>query len=159
MGGDPERAVLLFERSLELRRSLGDEYGIASACYNLGVIAQKQGRLEDAVSLFCGSLGRSLKLGDEVSVLQTFASLAAVFVSLGDLSKAAGILSAIAGIASAHGQYLPPADQPDYDRTLAQVRSELNPHDFAAAWDEGRTLSLEEAVYYATGPSDLKETT
>src|SRR5437762_911670 len=44
---------------------------------------------------------------------------------------------------------LDPGDQPEYERDLAFVRGLLDEATFQARWNEGRTISLEQAVAYA----------
>jgi hypothetical protein len=42
-----------------------------------------------------------------------------------------------------------PAAQPAYDSTIASLRSELGEARFAANWEEGEALTLEQAAAYA----------
>ena len=44
---------------------------------------------------------------------------------------------------------LPPADDEAYERNLASARAQLSEAAFNAAWDEGRALSMEQAIDYA----------
>jgi hypothetical protein len=39
----------------------------------------------------------------------------------------------------------------EYERTLASVQAALDPATFAAAWEEGRAMSWQQAVTYAFG--------
>jgi hypothetical protein len=47
------------------------------------------------------------------------------------------------------GATLPPDGHPAYERTLAATRAQLDEATFAAAWEAGRALSLEQAIAYA----------
>ena len=40
-------------------------------------------------------------------------------------------------------------DQVEYDRNVAAVRAQLDEATFAAAWAEGRAMTLEQAIDYA----------
>ena len=44
---------------------------------------------------------------------------------------------------------LPPAHRAEYDRRVAAARAALDETTFAVAWEEGRALSLEQAVTFA----------
>ena len=44
---------------------------------------------------------------------------------------------------------MPPSDRAEYERDLAAARAKLSEDAFAAAWAEGRTMTLEQAVEYA----------
>jgi ABC-type transport system substrate-binding protein len=37
----------------------------------------------------------------------------------------------------------------DYDRALAAARTEVDPNTWAAAWAEGKAMTLEQAIAYA----------
>jgi len=54
------------------------------------------------------------------------------------------------------GRIMDPADQVEFDRTLAMVRAQLDEAAFNAAWAEGRKMTLEQAVEYAL--ENLKST-
>jgi hypothetical protein len=51
------------------------------------------------------------------------------------------------------GTFHKPADQPEIDRIVAAVRTQLDPAAFEAAWAEGRRLTLAQAVTEALGES------
>ena len=44
-----------------------------------------------------------------------------------------------------------PHERPLYDRTVAAVRAALGEREFAAAWDAGRTMTVDQAVATALG--------
>ena len=44
---------------------------------------------------------------------------------------------------------MPPEDRPAYDRSLGAVRDLLSEGALAAAWAEGRAMTLEQAIEYA----------
>ncbi len=46
-----------------------------------------------------------------------------------------------------------PADRLEYERSVAAVRSTLSEEAFAAAWAEGRAMTLEQAIAYALEPT------
>jgi len=54
---------------------------------------------------------------------------------------------------------LPAWFKPDYDRALADARLQLGEESFAAAWAEGRAMSVEQAIEYAleeaSGPTGV----
>ncbi len=39
-----------------------------------------------------------------------------------------------------------PADRADYDRIVATVRAQLGEEAFAAAWEAGRAMTLDDAI-------------
>jgi len=49
----------------------------------------------------------------------------------------------------ARGCRTDPSDQECHDRNMASTRAQLDDSQFAAAWAEGRAITLEQAVEYA----------
>jgi hypothetical protein len=75
--------------------------------------------------------------------------LAAVAVGQAQPERAAHLFGAAEGLRAAMGAPLPPADRTEHDRSVAAVRSALGEEAFAAAWAEGRALTLEAAITLA----------
>ncbi len=46
------------------------------------------------------------------------------------------------------GLPLPPNERDQYDRDVAEVRQTLDETTFSAAWTQGRSLTLEQAIAY-----------
>lgn len=79
-------------------------------------------------------------------VLEALAGLAA----LAESDEEAARLFGAAEAAREHmGVVRPPVDQGAYEADVALVRERLSEEDFERAWDEGRAMTLEEAVAYA----------
>jgi hypothetical protein len=49
---------------------------------------------------------------------------------------------------------LPPGEQADYDRMVSTTRAQFDETTFAAAWAEGQTMTLEQAIAYALNEGD-----
>ena len=62
---------------------------------------------------------------------------------------AARLFAAAEAFREVIGAPRPPSEQEDHRRTLRRVRKMLDEEAFAAAWEEGRAMSLDEAVTYA----------
>ena len=59
------------------------------------------------------------------------------------------LLSAAGALRISIGSVIDPADQPDYQKRRAALREKLGQERFAGLWEEGRALSLEQAIMYA----------
>ena len=66
-----------------------------------------------------------------------------------DARRAALLFGAAATLRATLGAPLPPIDRPVYDRHLAAARTRLGEAGWAAAWAEGRNMSLDQALAYA----------
>jgi hypothetical protein len=47
------------------------------------------------------------------------------------------------------GAHLSPGDRPDYDRNVAIACAAMSKEAFEAAWQEGRAMTLQQAIAYA----------
>jgi hypothetical protein len=63
--------------------------------------------------------------------------------------RAARLLGADEANRERIGAFLQPSDTPEYHRIRAEVRAHLDDTAFAAAWAEGRSMTLEQAIAYA----------
>ena len=125
--GEGERARALYEEALALRRALGDRRGSGIVLGNLGGLAPQQGDLPRAERLFAEGLEEFRHLGEPRHIAWLLNNLA---------------VEAMAGVGIASG----PAAASDYERIVATARGQLGDEAFAAAWEAGRALPLEEAV-------------
>jgi hypothetical protein len=82
------------------------------------------------------------------SVLDAFASLLHQEQPEG---HAARLWAAVTTLREAIGAARPPVAQERFDREVAEARVALGEIAFAVAWDEGRVLTLEQAIEYALG--------
>jgi non-specific serine/threonine protein kinase len=90
--GDYARASALLEQSLELRRELGDEGGVAAALNNLALVAVAQGDLSRGRALHEECLAVLRALDDRPRIGQSLNNLALVAHQEGDDVRAAALL-------------------------------------------------------------------
>ncbi len=148
---DDAAARSLFEESLTLRRQLGDKLGIAMSAGNLAIVAFRQGEHAAARVLLEESLAIDRDLGDKrgsAGELEIFGLLAA---AQGDAGRSARLLGAAEVLREAIGAPLTPVERAmwDYERHVAAVRAALGREGLAAAWNEGRAMTYEQAVEHA----------
>jgi tetratricopeptide (TPR) repeat protein len=146
---DYPAARALLEESLAIHRELGDRYGIATSLSNLGLVAYEQGDYPAARALYEESLATRRELGDRSGsgIAVSLEGLAAVAASLGDSLRAARIWGATERLRAEIGTPLTPNERSRYDRYVAAARiSSRDDAAFDNAWQEGRGLTLEQAI-------------
>jgi len=144
--GQYARATALYEESLALKRATGHQGGIAISLGNLGVVALMQGDLAGAAMLFRESLALKREARDREGLATTLEEMGAIAHAWGQPERAARLLGAAARLRDAIGASQRSDVWPHYEATVAAVRRALGEAAFAAAWAEGRALSLEQAV-------------
>jgi ATP/maltotriose-dependent transcriptional regulator MalT len=147
--GDLERARILHESNLGQAQALGFKETEAATLGSLAMIAAEQGRVEDALALGKQNLLAYRDLGSLQGIAQSLCGRAsALVVLLGKADAAARILSCFEaqrekiGVGEAWVARL-------NEQTLSAIRARLDESTFAEAWEEGRALTIDEAVAVA----------
>jgi tetratricopeptide (TPR) repeat protein len=151
---DHARAVTLFQESLALGRELGEKRLIAIVLVNLGNSAQAQGNAAQAAAQYAESLTLCQAIGLPWLVAYGLEGMAGVSKAQGQPEQAAHLFGAAAALREAISAPLPPADHARHDHAVAAVRVALGEDAFAAAWEAGRTMPLEQAVAEAISMGD-----
>jgi non-specific serine/threonine protein kinase len=157
--GDTAAAAALYEESLALCRDLGSMGFIvthmAGVLYHLGEIALDQGDWVLAQTHLAASVRAALHWGKEAEwwiadALEGYGALAAV---QGAPRRALRLAGAAAALRERERGTRPlsPREQVTRDRRLAPARHALSAEEQAAAWAEGQTLPLEQAIAEALG--------
>ncbi len=142
-------AKTLFEESLLLFQTLGDNNSAAFGLGNLGFVALDQGDVERALPLFTQSLAAFCEAQDKEGIPYGLEGLAGSAAMQGKARRAAHLWGAAAALREATGAPFPDVDRVRYERFIVVSRSALGDAGWQAAWDEGRAMSLEQAIAYA----------
>ncbi len=143
--GDYERATRLVEESLELRRQLGNKWGMGVSLGTLGWAAMRQEDWKRAMARLSESLEVRQEIGDKGGSAWCLERLAEVALAQRQAEKAVHLLGAAAALRSSIGSVIDPADRSAYESTLASLRAELGNERFATIWNKGHALTLEQA--------------
>jgi hypothetical protein len=109
--------------------------------------ALDQGRVEDAVSPAESSYRIFRDLGDLLNIAECVCSFARVLALVGKAEAAARVLASSAAMLEDVGEspFLASKSQ----KALTAIRHQLDEAAFADAWEQGRTLTADEAVALA----------
>jgi predicted ATPase/DNA-binding CsgD family transcriptional regulator len=157
--GDTTTARLLLEQSCKRYRELGNERRIAMTLSHLGKVLVAEGDLAAARAVYEESLILESRVDAEYSFLEiapALEGLAAVVAAQGESTWAARLWGRAEAQRETIKTPLPPRYRADYEQTVALARSQLDEPSFAAAWAEGRALTLEQVVV-ARGPVTIPE--
>jgi non-specific serine/threonine protein kinase len=146
---DDARAQALLEQSLAILRGLGDRAFTAWCLSVLGRVATAQRDTRGAVACFTEALSLFRMLSQRDGVVNALEGWAGLAAACGDARRAARLFGAAEGVRSDIHRPLAPCDRPEYERAVAAARAQLDGVTFTAAWTEGRTMPLEEAIAYA----------
>ncbi len=142
-------AQACFAEALSLARDAGLQQGVLAALYHLGRVAQRLGRRPEAMDYFQQSL-RLARAGDDREMMaRSLAALGGAAVRQTHLDRAALLLGAACAQLDRLAIILMPPDQREIDQWVEAARSALGESAFAAAWQAGQALPLEQAMELA----------
>jgi predicted ATPase/DNA-binding CsgD family transcriptional regulator len=155
--GDYEVGRVFYEESLTIRRAQGDKRGIAACLGNLGLLSIEQGNHRSAAVFLRESLNMSREVGSKQGVIERLAGLAGVAVAEGQPKRVARLLGAAeVGLGKIGGHWYT-HDRLEFESRVKAARVALGDAAFAAAWAEGRAMTLEQAIEYALAPTETLE--
>ena len=157
--GDTTTARQLLEQSCARYRELGYEPRIAWTLSLLGRVLVAEGDLAGARTFYEESLFLERRVNFDRSyfdIAPALEGLAAVVAAQGESTWAARLWGRAEAQRETIYTPLPPLYRADYEHAVALARSQLAEPSFAAAWAEGRAMTLEQVVV-ARGPVTIPE--
>jgi len=157
--GDPATARSLLEESMMLLKEMGhlkggaDSLSVADSLCALGRVIATEGNHTAARALFEESLAFGAT-ADKLALAPSLEGLATVVAAQGEATWAARLWCAAAAQRDAYGTPLLPVFRTEYERAVTAASTQIGEKTFAAAWAEGRTMTLEH-VLAAQGPVSM----
>lgn len=146
---DLTRAGSYYTESLDLFKDLGDRMRQSAVLRSLGHVVRGQRQYELARHYYQRALLLGQEASSEVAVLTCLAGLAGLAVAEGVLERGAILFGVVDALLRQFRGPMPPADEAEQERYLAQARTLLGAERLAAGLATGRTLSREVAIAFA----------
>jgi tetratricopeptide (TPR) repeat protein len=118
--------------------------------HTLGYIGLHDGDYQKAKELFHQSLIAFRELGNKRGMAECLAGLASVAAEQGKAEWATPLLSAAGTQLTSFGAAYWPADRVEVERTRQRLRSVLGATEFERLLEQGKKMSLDQAIAYAT---------
>ena len=149
--GDHERALANLDEALAILEASHIEGGIGMAMLltRIGHVHRGRGDAAAAFAAYRRALEISRRGGDLIGIAAGMEAIAGLAGRGGEAETAARLLAATERLRTEQSLPRPPYDQEDYGRDLGAVRAALPPETFAAAWDAGRAMAMDEAAQIA----------
>jgi tetratricopeptide (TPR) repeat protein len=139
----------LYNRALAQFRAAGDRWGSARSLADLGYISCEQGDHVDAHVAYQEALAMFSELGHRRGLARTIEGFACLALTRGEAKRALKLAAAAAHTRRLISAPLPQAEQSKLDEALNPAWEALSEEQGSAAWAEGSTMSLEEAIRYS----------
>lgn len=148
--GDLDRAFVLSTEGLELAGRIGNQRWRAYALSTLGLIALKRHDTGQAHTLLTASIRALRDCGQQDEICEELEGLAIVTLEQGTDAHSTRRAARLFGAATAQRERInrpiTVADGMELHGELAVFRQQLDVDTFAAAWEEGRTMTLAHAI-------------
>jgi predicted ATPase/DNA-binding CsgD family transcriptional regulator len=151
--GEETLAQAHLEEALRLQTELWHQYGIAWAIYDLAGLRLTQRDYASARTAYEEGLQRSMAIGDQMLVASCLEGLAAAVVAQGGEEGAVPIAlwaarrwGTAARLREAIGAPMPPVHRAAYEHALAQAQRQVHEQTFRTAWEEGRSMTPNQAL-------------
>jgi len=146
--GAYDRAAQLHQESLGIYQTPGAAlWGVPLYTYHcLGETALGQGRLEEAAGWLHQAMAASRALNDQACIAWCLAGLGSMAALDEEPERAARLWGAAERLRQAIGCRSAPAARATYERAVVAARAQLSEEGFAAAWEAGGALTLEQAI-------------
>jgi non-specific serine/threonine protein kinase len=154
--GNYERARALYEEGLALEREFGNVLAVAFSLFNLGHLAVDQGDPFQAEPYLAECLLLFRDVGEKTQIASCLEQLACTAAMRHQPSRAARLHGAAEALRLAIGSPMHPHESAQYRRHLGEVRAAMHDGSLASAREEGRAMTLEQAIEYAL---DTREST
>jgi hypothetical protein len=99
-----------------------------------------------AATAFCRALVTYRSIGTPREIARLFEGSAATAAGLSGFTQAAHLYGAAEALRAQIGAPMWPVDRPEYERRIAEARTQVGSEAWEAAWAAGRTLTWEQAA-------------
>jgi non-specific serine/threonine protein kinase len=155
--GDHEQAAIHLGEALARYRRLGSKLGTGRVLIHLGRSLTEQGKAAEALPLLREALDCDRETGNRWYLAEALEAVAAAAARLGEAEPAARLWGAAAALRDVLGAAIPPPDRVRVDAEATAARDRLGEAIFAAALENGRALTPEEAAAEAAAVGGAPE--
>ncbi|MEJ2302060.1 MAG: adenylate/guanylate cyclase domain-containing protein [Anaerolineales bacterium] len=148
--GEYEQAAIHFEEVLAMMRNRPKNLLFAALLSNFGNVLNRKGEVERAAAYFREGVEVGQSIGNAMIMAYLLDGLAGNAVLTGRPERAARLLGASKALFNSVGvSSMTPIDKSDHDYYVDSVRTLLDEGTYNALWQDGFSMSLEEAEAYA----------
>jgi DNA-binding CsgD family transcriptional regulator len=146
--------VANLEEGLSLGRQLADKFLVANFSIELGLTELGRGDLERAAVYLREGLSLWAGLGDPYGIFEGLWGLAQVAEASGEARRAGRLFGAADRLRETSEVHVMENEHPAFAEHLEVARSQVEGVGWGQAYEEGRAMTLEEAVSYALEKED-----
>ena len=152
--GGGGRSIGLMREAMAIQQALGNTNSVADSLHALAVAAQRRGNYDEALPLLEEGLRLGQQAGNRRIIAHCLDGFAREAAARGEPERAAQLWGAAEAIHEGEGVPLSHMDPKLYPEVIPSVRARSDEGKWAAAWQRGRSMTIDEAVAYALDAPD-----
>ncbi|HEX6036361.1 MAG TPA: tetratricopeptide repeat protein, partial [Anaerolineales bacterium] len=147
--GSYESASRRYEEALAIGREIKGAFTITAALYGLGNVAKSRDDIDLSRLYHREALARRRDANDQRGIIESLQALGSLALVQNKLHRAVHLFGAANTFSRQFRVLLPPDEQNRYRYDVNKARALLREEAFSAAWDEGWSMTMAQAVEYA----------
>jgi hypothetical protein len=153
--GDLDTARTKFLQSAALAKKIGNKRQMYSCYSELAHVLRENGVLEEPLEIYRDLLPKWKDLGHRAAVAHELECIAYIMSRKGNLRRSVTILGAADRLRRMIESRPTLVEQEEYERELSALRLNTNPSEFETAWEQGQSLTMDQAIQLATHKDEL----
>ncbi len=154
---DFPQAVVYLEEGIQICREINYKSTLVVILHNLGLTLLALEKYGQAESYLKDSMVAAKELGNKKLVILALAGIASVKTLAGSLRVAACLFGAAESLRELRGFIIGDSDLQVHEYSIGQLKAQLAEPALVYAWQQGQTLSLENAVDFALAVGEEQE--
>ncbi len=151
--GNYKTAKEIFENGLSIFRRLRNRNFQTIFASELGHIARHTGDIKEANKIYAETLRSWQDLGNRAAVAHQLECFGFLATHIEEPQRAIKLFAAARALRERIQSLMTDEERVEYDQAFEQVRSMLTETEFESLWDEGRSMTMEQAIEFALNES------
>jgi predicted ATPase/class 3 adenylate cyclase len=152
--GDLSEARKHADLMLDLHREMGDRLSVTGHQSEMAHVARRMGNFQEALALYHETLPEWQEIGHRGAVAHQLECFGFIAKAQEQGERAVKLLSAAEALRTASKSPRTPQEGIEYDREVAGLRAGMDEKEFDLLWEEGKSMTMEQAVDFALGEND-----
>jgi predicted ATPase len=147
----PENAREYYEEALKVFRHLRHKSFETVLLSELGHVARALGNITEAKELYKQTLTRFQDQGHRPAIAHQLESFAFIAIAQEEPERAAKLFGAAEALRERINAQMQELESIEYTNAVIRIQSLLDKADFNSLWEQGRALTMEQAIKFALG--------
>jgi hypothetical protein len=117
----------------------------------LAHIEREQGQYQQAIPMYRETIMEWQRLGHRAAIAHQLECFAFIAKAQEQVERALRMLGAAEALREKINIAMTPPERAEYEREVADLKSNVGKEEFEALWSEGRSMTIEQAIQFVLG--------